>query len=192
MIRIAVFASGSGTNAENLIQYFANNKEIQIHMIFTNNPKAGVIDRAHKLKTPCNVLSRSEFDNNDGMLKRLKAAAIDYIILAGFLILIPQNIIQKFKGRIINIHPALLPLHGGKGFYGKNVHQSVIDSGTMISGITIHHVNENFDDGEIIFQAACHVSKNETAETLAEKIHKLEYAWFPVVLEKLILNPENK
>jgi phosphoribosylglycinamide formyltransferase 1 len=188
MIRIAVFASGSGTNAENIARYFKDNALVQIQLILTNNDKAGVIDRAKNLNIPVEIFSKNNFNDTDGILNRLIKEKIDFIVLAGFLLLVPDDIILKYKGRIINIHPALLPLHGGKGFYGSNVHQAVISSGAIMSGITIHHVNEKFDEGEIIFQAACHVSKNETAQSLAEKIHEMEYAWYPVVIEKLIRN----
>ena len=188
MIRIAIFASGSGTNAENIISHFADSKLAIIQGIFTNNPKAGLIKRVSKYKIPCDIFSKADLETPNLLLKHLETKKIDFIILAGFLLLIPKEIIEKFKGRIINIHPALLPLHGGKGFYGNNVHRAVIDSGAIISGITIHQVNEKFDDGEIIFQAGCHVSKTETAESLAAKIHTLEYTYFPVVIEKLIRN----
>lgn len=188
MIRIAIFASGSGSNTENIVRHFAGSKSARIQRIFTNNPKAGVIDRAGKLNIPCEVFSKMNFEGPNDILSKLVTEKIDFIVLAGFLLLIPKNIIEKFKDRIINIHPALLPLHGGKGFYGENVHQAVISSGAIMSGITIHHVNEKFDDGEIIFQAACHVSKNETAESLEGKIHILEKSYFPVVIEKLIQN----
>jgi len=185
MIRIAIFASGSGTNAENLIKYFANNQRVRIQQVFTNNEKAGVINRVEKLKIPCEVFSKSNFHSPQGVIRRLKEEGINFVVLAGFLLLVPPIIIDEYKNRIINLHPALLPFHGGKGFYGNNVHQSVINSGAIMSGITIHHVNENFDEGEIIFQAACHVSKNDTAESLSRKIHELEYSYFPVVIEKI-------
>ena len=186
MINVAVFASGSGTNAENIIKYFANNKFVRIQCVFTNNAEAGVIQRCGMLNVPCYIFSKPEFENKDGIIHKLKEEKINFIVLAGFLWLIPKDVINNFKDRIINIHPALLPSYGGRGFFGKNVHQSVIDSGDIVSGITIHHVNEKFDEGKIIFQAACHVSKDETVNSLANKIHKLEYTYFPVVIEKLI------
>jgi phosphoribosylglycinamide formyltransferase-1 len=191
MIRIAVFASGSGSNAENIVRHFEGNKLISTPIILTNNKDAGVIQRAKRLKIPCSVFSNIEFRETDKVLKLLESAKIDYIVLAGFLLLVPKKIIYKYKDRIINIHPALLPHFGGKGFYGMKVHKAVIDTGAIMSGITIHHVNEQFDDGEIIFQAACHVSKEDTAESLAGKIHALEYAYFPVVIEKLIRKDYN-
>lgn len=186
MIRIAVFASGSGTNAENLVQYFRGNMFAEIALILTNNPKAGVIDRAKRLNVPCLVFTKDFKSGSVKVIDLLKSEKIDYIVLAGFLLLVPVDIIEYYRNRIINIHPALLPQFGGKGFYGEKVHQAVIESGSIISGITIHYVNEKFDDGEIIFQAACHVDKTDTADSLAGKIHGLEYAYFPVVVEKKI------
>ena len=188
MIRIAVFASGSGTNAENLINYFNHSNLAKIHLILTNNSKAGVIERAKKLNVPCEIFSKEEFLKGEQILKILNAEGIDFIVLAGFLLLVSQNVIDSYKDKIINVHPALLPLHGGKGFYGNRVHKAVKESGTIISGITIHKVNSKFDEGEIIFQAACHVDKNETEESLAQKIHSLEYKYFPIVIEKIISN----
>ena len=188
MIRIAIFASGSGSNAENIVLYFSGSKDIQIQRIYTNNPKAEVIDRANKLNIPSEVFSKTNLEEPNNLISKLEAEKIDFIVLAGFLLLIPLEIIEKFKGRIINIHPALLPLYGGKGFYGEKVHQAVISSGAIVSGITVHYVNERFDEGGIIFQAACHVNRNETPHSLAVKIHNLEYSYFPVVIDKLIRN----
>ena len=185
MIRIAVFASGSGTNAEKVIQHFNNNQNAGVVLVLTNNSGAGVIERARRLNIPTKIFTKSEL--YDGSVRNiLSENKIDFIVLAGFLLLIPENIINEFHKKIINIHPALLPAHGGKGFYGDNVHQAVISSGAIMSGITIHHVNDKFDDGEIIFQAACHIDKSETPESLAKKIHALEYSYFPVVIEKVI------
>jgi phosphoribosylglycinamide formyltransferase-1 len=147
---------------------------------------AGVIERAKKMNIPCKIYSRKEFLEGNEILKCLKENKVDAIILAGFLLLVPQNLIQEFPDRIINIHPALLPGHGGKGFYGANVHEAVLKTGSLISGITIHKVNEKFDEGEIIFQAACHVSKDDDAGSLSAKIHELEYKYFPVVTEKYL------
>ncbi len=185
-IHLAIFASGSGTNAENIIRYFNSDKEIKISRIFTNNPSAGVINRAKRLNIPCTVFNRSDFYEEEKILELLAKESIDFIVLAGFLWLVPLPLIVSFKGRIINIHPALLPSFGGKGFYGEKVHRAVIASGLPISGITIHHVNEHFDEGEIVFQAACHVSQSDDEVTLAAKIHDLEHAYFPPVLEKII------
>jgi phosphoribosylglycinamide formyltransferase-1 len=186
MIKVVILASGSGSNAENLVRYFRNNDSVRIESIGTNNPQAGVIARAEKLGVRSFVFSSEDFKEDKGMPDKLKEHGADYLVLAGFLLLVPKRIIEAFPGRIINIHPALLPAFGGRGYYGSRVHQSVIDSGAIMSGITIHQVNEKYDAGEIIFQAACHVDKTETASTLAEKIHRLEHAYYPVVLEKLL------
>lgn len=186
MIRIAIFASGSGSNAENLIRYFSGNRKMQVALVLTNNANAGVIERAKKLNTPWKVFSGKLFLEGNEIPECLQEHKIDAIILAGFLLLVSEKIIKLYNDRIINIHPALLPLHGGKGFYGSKVHQAVIDSKSIMSGITIHKVNTKFDEGEIIFQAACHVSKDDTAESLATKIHDLEYSYFPVVAEKYL------
>jgi phosphoribosylglycinamide formyltransferase-1 len=186
MKRIAVFASGSGTNAENLVSYFRKTGSCEIALIVTNNPSAGVIAKANRLDVKVSLFSKTELMNGELISSHLQDEKIDFIILAGYLLLVPAVLITNFQNRIINIHPALLPGHGGKGFYGENVHRSVIASGAIMSGITIHYVNEKFDEGEIIFQAACHVDANETSESLAKKIHELEYAYFPVVVEKII------
>ena len=184
--KIAVFASGSGTNAENLARYFLNTSSAKVELILCNNSNAGVIARAKGLDIPCLIFNRQDFYESDVVLKLLTERKIDLIVLAGFLWLIPAALISAFEKKIINIHPALLPAFGGKGFYGKNVHQSVVDSKAHMSGITIHYVDEKFDEGEIIFQAACYIHKEDTAESLAKKIHALEYKYFPVVVEKVL------
>ena len=185
MKQLVIFASGSGSNAENLIRHFKNHRNITVSAVLTNNKDAGVIARTEKLNIPCRVFAKKQFDDGT-VLNFLKEIKTDYIVLAGFLLLIPITIIDSFPGHLINLHPALLPLHGGKGFYGSCVHESVIKSGAIMSGITVHFVNEHFDEGKILFQAACHVSKTETAESLSKKIHELEYQYLPVVVEKLI------
>lgn len=186
MKRIAIFASGSGTNAEQIIRHFKNNKKAIIEVVMTNNPKAVVIERAKNLHTPSFIFTKEDFYQTDKIEKLLHRLKIDLIVLAGFLWLVPESLIKKFSGRIINIHPALLPQHGGKGFYGSKVHEAVISSGDKKSGITIHYVNEKFDEGKIIFQATCEIDENETAETLATKIHKLEHEHYPLVIEKVL------
>jgi len=186
MKRIAIFASGSGTNAENIIRYFKANGKAMTEVVLCNNPEAVVIERAKNLHTPSMVFTKEEFYHSakiENLLARLK---IDLIVLAGFLWLIPESLIKKFPGKIINIHPALLPQFGGKGFYGAKVHEAVIKSGAKKSGISIHYVNDKFDEGEIIFQATCDIDENETAESLAAKIHKLEHAHYPAVIEKIL------
>jgi phosphoribosylglycinamide formyltransferase-1 len=186
--RIAIFASGSGSNAENIARHFIGSDKVQICMILTNNQNAGVIRRAADLDLPCHVFDRDDFYKSRKVIDLLREKKINYLVLAGFLWLVPAELIEFYMNRIINIHPALLPAHGGKGFYGAKVHQSVIASGSIISGITIHHVNEKFDEGTIIFQAACHVGRKDDEYSLAQKIHQLEYKYFPVVLEKIIID----
>ncbi len=181
-----MFASGSGTNAENLIRYFSNSDIAKVELVLCNNPATGVLERAKNLGVPFYLFNRKDFSESTVILNQLLEKEIDLIVLAGFLWLIPKNIITSFGKKIINIHPALLPGFGGKGFYGMNVHQAVIDSKSLLSGITIHYVNEKFDEGEIVFQAACHINKEDTAESLAQKIHELEYRYFPVVVEKVL------
>lgn len=180
MKNIVIFASGSGSNAENIYNYVKNNDEINISLIVTNNKNAFVIERAKKLNIPCEIITKSQFQDSNSVLNTLKKYNADLIVLAGFLLLIPEYLIEKYK--IINIHPALLPKYGGKGMYGDNVHKAVIENKEIESGITIHYVNSKYDEGKIIFQAKCKVTPDDTFETLAEKIHKLEYEHFPHVI----------
>ena len=187
MKRIAIFASGSGTNAENIVCYFKQSHIAHVQLILTNNAHAGVIARAHNLQVHCNVFSNDDLKQEGRILALLQLHKIDFVVLAGFLKLMPTDIIKAFKGNIINIHPALLPKFGGIGMYGRHVHEAVIKAGEKVSGITIHHVNEKFDEGEIIFSVKVNVDKNETPESLANKIHHLEYKYFPKTIEKIIL-----
>jgi phosphoribosylglycinamide formyltransferase-1 len=187
MKRIAILASGSGTNAEQIVRHFADSADIRVELILTNNSEAGVIARAERLGIPCTVFTRSEFLDENGILGTLRSGGIDFIILAGFLWLVPQHLVRAYHGRMLNIHPALLPSFGGKGFYGMHVHRAVVASGAIMSGITVHEVNEQFDEGDIVFQAACHVAEDDTPERLAEKIHELEHRYFPTVIRKFIL-----
>lgn len=187
MKNIAIFASGSGSNAENIIKYFEEKKSAKVIIILTNNPHAYVLDRAARLGVPSIIFDRKDFHDGSMVLNILLAHKVDFIALAGFLWLVPDNILVNYKRRIINIHPALLPDFGGKGMYGDKVHRAVIEAGRKESGITIHYVNEEYDKGEIIFQAKCAVSPGETPESLAAKIHELEYRYYPEVIEKLIL-----
>ena len=186
MTKIAVFASGSGTNVENIIKHFKFNNNIIVSIIFTNNQKAGVIERANRLNVPVSIFSKEDFYQNGKVSEMLNNNKIDFIVLAGFLWLVPINIIENFKMKIINIHPALLPKYGGKGMYGEKVHKTIIENGETESGITIHYVNNKYDDGDIIFQAKCAIEKNDTPESLAQKIHILEYEFYPKVIEKTI------
>jgi phosphoribosylglycinamide formyltransferase-1 len=187
--RIAIFASGSGTNAENIIKFFSNSTNIKVVSVLTNNPKAGIIERAKKLRISYKIFNKLELNESDEFLNYLKKE-VDYIILAGFLWLVPKRIIEVFPHKIINIHPALLPKYGGKGMYGMNVHQAVIDNQEKETGITIHYVNENYDEGAILFQQKFNIEINDTPETIASKIHQLEYEYFPKVIETVILKNE--
>lgn len=186
MTNIAIFASGSGTNAENIIEHFRGNKKVNIKLVITNNKNAFVIKRAEKLAIDCQIISRDDFKNDEKVLDVLNNYNIDFIVLAGFLLLIPSYLVNKFPSKIINIHPALLPKYGGKGMYGMNVHNAIIENKEKESGITIHYVNEKYDDGNIIFQAKCTLTEDDTPESLAEKIHILEQDNFPKIIENLL------
>ena len=184
--RIAIFASGSGSNAENIYHYFKGNNEIEISAILTNNTKAKVIERAERLGIVCKIFDKTAFYNSTEIIDFLNSKKIDLVVLAGFLWKIPENLIKAFPDKIINIHPALLPKYGGKGMYGDKVHQSVIENKETESGITIHYVNDNYDEGKIIFQAKCIILPTDNYEDLAKKIHALEYEHFPKVVEKIL------
>ncbi|MEX2336734.1 MAG: phosphoribosylglycinamide formyltransferase [Fulvivirga sp.] len=192
-IRIAVFASGNGSNAENIIKYFKPSTHIQVSLVLTNNPDAFVLERAQKLSVPSLVFSREELINTERILQELKNNDIDFIVLAGFLLMIPANLITAYPDRIINIHPALLPKYGGKGMYGDIVHKAVRNADDIETGITIHFVNKRYDEGTVIFQATCPVTATDTPEMIAQKVHSLEYKHYPQVIEsvikKLIKNP---
>ncbi len=187
MIKIALFASGSGTNAENIANYFKDSKEIEVTTILCSSPTAYVLTRAKKLNIPTFVFNKQEFMHTDKVLNYLTEQQIDLIVLAGFLWLVPSSLVARYEGRIINIHPALMPKHCGKGMYGMKVHQEVVAEHDNISGITIHQVNEKFDDGSIIFQATCPVCPSDTAEDVATKVHELEYAHFPRIIHEVAL-----
>ena len=184
--RIAIFASGSGSNAQRIAEYFAGKGLLEISAIYCNNPEAYVLERAKLLGIPSVLFNRHDFYQTTSVLDDMKNRKADWIILAGFLWLIPEAVLKSFPQRIINIHPALLPAYGGKGMFGMKVHESVIASGDRQSGITIHHVNELYDEGNIIFQATCQIQPGDTPEKLAAKIHELEYEHFPVVIGKLV------
>ncbi len=186
MNNIAIFASGSGTNAENIIKYFLNKKSAKVTLVLSNNPKAYVIKRAEQYNIPVKIFNRHEFYETENVLETLISNKIDFIVLAGFLWFVPENILKRYQGKIVNIHPALLPRHGGKDMYGDRVHKAVIEAGEKKSGITIHYVNEKYDCGEIIFQAHCRVDPDETVDSLAKKVHELEYRYYPEIIEKII------
>jgi phosphoribosylglycinamide formyltransferase-1 len=186
MKRIAIFASGSGTNAQRIIEHFKDNADIEVSLVLSNNSKAYVLERAAKLKIPSYVFDRKLFYEGEQVHDILKEIGIDFIVLAGFLWLIPENILKSWPGRIVNIHPALLPKFGGKGMYGERVHQAVIEAGEKETGISIHYVNEKYDEGEIIFQARFSILAGDNAETIASRIHELEHKHFPEVIEELV------
>lgn len=183
MHHLAIFASGSGSNAEQIIKYFKDHPRIKVGLVLTNNPKAGVLARAEKLQVPTVIFNRSQFYHQSTVLDQLIEHHINAVILAGFLWLVPGPLISHFQGRMLNIHPALLPKYGGKGMYGMHVHQAVLAAGEAESGITIHEVNEEYDRGKIIFQATCAIEPQETPGTLVQKIHALEHQHFPAVIE---------
>ncbi len=186
MKKIAIFGSGSGTNAENIASYFKDCEGIKISLFLSNNKDAYILERAKKLNIK-SVCFNNEQLNSDYVINILKSNEIDFIVLAGFLRLMPEKIVKEYPHKIVNIHPALLPKYGGRGMYGERVHKMVLQNKETESGITIHYVNEKYDAGDIIFQAKCDIIDTETQESLAEKIHKLEYKHFPEVIEKLIL-----
>jgi len=186
MKNIAIFASGSGTNAENLIRFFRTSQCGKVRIVLTNRPDAGVIKRAQSLEIESVVFTREQFYGSDIVVDLLFERDIDFIVLAGFLWLIPGSLLKSFENKMVNIHPALLPKYGGKGMYGSHVHRAVIDAGETESGITIHYVNQEYDGGDVIFQARCTVDQRDSPETLAGKIHDLEYEHFPGVVEKLL------
>ena len=188
MKKLAIFVSGSGTNMQRIANYFKNHPQIEMSLVVCNNPDAGAIARAESLGIPLMMIDKKSFKNPEPLTAELFKKQIDWIILAGFLWLIPKAIIQAYPNRIINIHPALLPAYGGKGMYGEKVHQAVINNGEKQSGITIHFVNEHYDAGAIIFQQQLDLQANEKSESLAQRIHELEYKHYPEVIEKVVLS----
>ena len=183
MKKIVIFASGSGSNAENIFHRL--NEKIEIQAIFCNNSKAGVIERANRLGIPLVLFDKTDWNSNT-VINKLISFGPDLIVLAGFLWKVPETFVQKFPNKIINIHPSLLPKFGGKGMYGHHVHEAVIAANEHKSGITIHYVNEHYDEGTYIFQAECDLSEAENKETLAQKIHLLEFEYFPSIIENLL------
>lgn len=186
MKKIVIFASGNGSNAEKIILHFKDHPLARVVALFCNRPEAFVLQRAAKLNVQSVLFTKEEFYENNTVIDLLKDINPDLIVLAGFLWLIPHSLIDEYQGRIVNLHPALLPKYGGKGMYGDRVHKAVIEAKEKESGISIHHVNGRFDEGEIIFQAHCAIDEKDTHETLAEKIHALEHLHFPRIIESLI------
>lgn len=186
MKRLAVFVSGGGTNLQRIAEYFAPNQDVEIACVVSNNKDAYANQRAKNLGIPLLLVEKTYF-TGDLFVERMKSLDIDLIVLAGFLWLIPQRLIEAFPNKIINIHPALLPKYGGKGFYGHHVHEAVVAAHEKESGITVHYVNEHYDSGNIIFQAKVALSETDTPDDVAAKIHVLEQEKFPLVIEKLLL-----
>ncbi len=187
MHNIVVFASGAGSNAKKIIEYFHEHKDITVSLIVCNKPGAGVLKIAEQASIPTLLIEKEKFFRGNAYLDELKEKGIGFIILAGFLWKIPDALIKAFPGKIINIHPALLPNYGGKGMYGGFVHEAVINNKDKESGITIHYVDEQYDQGDIIFQARCSIEDGDTPEMLAKKIHLLEHEFYPKIIEETVL-----
>jgi len=184
--KLAIFSSGSGSNAENICNYFASSPDIEVVLICTNKQDAFIVKRADKLNIPVYLFTKNELNNFVDLHKKLKISNVDVIILAGFLLKIPTIMLDEYPNRIINIHPSLLPKYGGRGMYGGKIHKAVIENKETESGISIHFVNQNYDEGKIILQEKCYISNNETEETLTKKIHQLEHHYFPSAIERTI------
>lgn len=184
--RIAIFASGSGSNAQKIMEHFKKHPDAEVVIVLTNNPEAYVLQRADNFEIPAHIFDKQEFYKTDDVVRLLKNLQIDIIVLAGFLWLIPQNLLKSFPNKIINIHPALLPKHGGKGMYGDKVHQAVLESGDEESGVTIHFVNENFDEGEAIHQSRFKIEEGDDIEMIKFKGQQLEHLNYPKVVEQLL------
>ncbi|KHJ39478.1 phosphoribosylglycinamide formyltransferase [Pedobacter glucosidilyticus] len=184
--RIAIFASGSGSNAQKIMEYFKKSNDAEVAIVLTNNPDAYVLQRADNFEIPSHVFDRKEFRETDDVVQLLKNLQIDLIVLAGFLWLVPENLLKAFPNKIINIHPSLLPKYGGKGMYGDKVHLAVLENKELESGITIHFVNEHFDEGEVIQQARFKIEATDDLEMIKFKGQQLEHQYFPKVIEGLI------
>ena len=187
VINAAIFASGEGSNAENLFRHFAGDTRIRFKLVLSNHAEAGVVKRAEKYNKTVHIVSRESLEKySTRLVEFLQLEKIELIVLAGFLLKIPDEFLQAFPGRIINVHPSLLPKHGGKGMYGKRVHQAVLDSGDRTTGATVHLVNGEYDKGEILEQASCAVEPGDTAETLSQKVRELEFQVLPKAVEKFL------
>lgn len=184
--KIVIFASGNGSNAENIINYFKDRDNADVVAVFSNNRSAKVLRRAHNLNVKALHFDRESFYESDDVLNLLKDMQPDLIVLAGFLWIFPNKILKRFPNKVINIHPALLPKYGGKGMYGMNVHKAILEQKDVETGISIHYVNEKYDEGELIFQTTVRIDPEDTVEEIASKIHELEYEYFPKVIEKLL------
>jgi phosphoribosylglycinamide formyltransferase-1 len=186
MKRIAIFASGAGSNAARIIDHFRGHVGVTVSLIVCNNPEAGVLAIAAREGIPALLPDKEKFFRGNGYVDELRERKIDFLVLAGFLWKIPGTLVQAFRGRIINIHPALLPKFGGKGMYGQHVHEAVLSAGESRSGITIHFVDELYDHGQVIFSASCEIAADETPGSLAQKVHLLEYEHFPKIIEEVV------
>lgn len=186
MKRLAIFASGSGSNAEQISLYFLNRDDVEVSLIFTNNPQAGVIKKACKLQIPVVFFDKKTFYETGKIQQILQNESIDLVVLAGFMLLVPPFLVDAFPKRMINIHPALLPKYGGKGMYGHHVHEAVVNAGEKESGISIHYVNHDYDEGDIIFQTSCSVEPSDTPDDVANKIHKLEHENYPRIIDEIL------
>ena len=191
-VHIAIFASGGGSNAQNIIEYFRNSSLAKIALIVSNNQDAGVLNIAEKERIPSLLVEKEKFFRGNAYQDELEEKKIEFIVLAGFLWKIPHPLLKRYPHQIINIHPALLPKHGGKGMHGQRVHEAVIGGKEKESGITIHYIDEHYDHGDIILQVRCPVLENDTPEILAHRIHALEYANYPVIIEELVRNLSNE
>ena len=191
MKKIAIFASGSGSNAEKICAFFSGSSDVSVVLIGTNNAKAPVLDRAKKLNIPFFVFSKKDLVLFTSLQAKLASYGVDYIILAGFLLKIPTEMISLYKNKILNIHPSLLPKYGGKGMFGENVHRAVLENKEKVSGISIHLVNQNYDKGRILFQKSCPISPVDTIDSLSKKITSLEHSFFAKTIEKYIKNENN-
>lgn len=192
MRNIAIFASGNGTNAENIAEYFSKNEKIKVALIVSNRANAGVHERARRLGIPSLTLPKADFIAGEPVLQVLREYRIDFVVLAGFMCLVSEPLLRAFPNRIVNIHPALLPKFGGKGMFGHHVHEAVVAAGEKESGITIHYINEQYDEGQIAFQASCPLIPEDTPDTVAAKVHALEYRYYPQVIEQIIGKIEEK
>lgn len=186
MHRIVIFASGNGTNAENIIRYFQDSQKGRVALVVASKEGLKVSERADRLGVPHIVLTKADMADEERVVSLMKEYDVDFCVLAGYLLLVPQYLIRHFHGRVVNIHPALLPKHGGKGMYGDRVHEDVLRCHDTVSGITIHYIDEHYDQGSNILQAYCPVFPNDTPHTLAQRIHALEYAYFPVAIEQVL------